>query len=463
MTKPNHVSELQHDDANPPLDNLPVSDRPPVVSPDSASKQFSLARKLLWGFIFLLTAITSSTLGVVVALLAPVPASDSAEMSQDDFSLTELWRKGVRHEITRPINILAMGIDEVNGVSPTSDAIFAGRSDTMMLVNIDPTDGSIGVLSIPRDTQVEFPGQRGVTKINHANFLGGPRLAADVIGYNLNDVEVDRYVRFSTGAFRELVDLVGGVEVYVPRRMQYVDNTQGLRIDLEQGLQVLSGDQAEQFARFRSDAYGDIGRVQRQQILMKALFKRLTNPSVIPRLPQVIQLLRSQIDTNLSLEEMLAIANFGMNLDQNEVRMVMLPGRFSDPTEYVASYWIMDHSGVNQVMRDYFAVAPTGELISERSLSRLNIAVQNASGNPRLVRQVVDYLHDQGFDNVYTVQDWPEQQQTTEIIVQRGDLQRANMLETVLGVGHVVPSSTGDLGSDLTIRVGDDWTEQHGI
>jgi LCP family protein required for cell wall assembly len=417
----------------------------------------------MWGFAVLLTAITSSTIGVVAALLAPVPFSDRDNASQGDFSLTELWRKGVRHEITRPVNILVMGIDQVAGVSPSSDQIFAGRSDTMMLVHINPTDDSVGVLSIPRDTQVEFPGQRGVTKINHANYLGGPRLAAEVVSYNLNDVEIDRYVRFSTGAFRELVDLVGGIEVYVPQRMEYVDNTQGLRIDLEPGVQILNGDEAEQFARFRSDAYGDIGRVQRQQILIKALLKRMMSPSVIPRLPQVIQLLSNQIDTNLSLEEMLALATFGIDLDQDQIRMVMLPGQFSSSDEYIASYWLMDHSGVNQVMQDYFDVAPMGEFVSERSLSRLKIAVQNASSDPGLVRQVVNYLQDQGFDNVYTVQDWPERQQTTEIIVQRGDLQRASMLETVLGVGHIVSTSTGDLGSDLTIRVGDDWTEQHGI
>ncbi|MGJ3247426.1 MAG: LCP family protein [Elainellaceae cyanobacterium] len=433
-------------------------------SPSSAHSHppSKLTRGLLWGFSFLIAAIASGTLGVVVALMAPI-TPDPSQPSQEPFKLGDLWRKGIRHQVAQPVNILVMGIDEVADVSPTSDEIFAGRSDTMLLVHIDPADQTANILSIPRDTQVEFPGRSGVTKINHANYVGGPRLASEVLSYNLNGVEVDRYVRFSTGAFRELVDLLGGVEVFVPHRMRYIDRTQDLEIDLDQGWQTLDGDQAEQFARFRNDAFGDIGRVQRQQILMKALMNRLTSPSVLPRIPQILQLFRDSIDTNLTLEEMLAIANFGMDLDSEQLRMVMLPGQFSDANEYLASYWMMDSSEVSQVMRDYFHVSPIGELVTERSISNLKIAVQNASHDPQLVREVVRYLHDQGFEHVYEIQDWPESYQETQIIAQRGNLHGADRLEMILGVGRVISASTGDLGSDLTIRVGDDWIDQHGI
>lgn len=440
-----------------------------LVSTHTPPKRMGLAKKIFVATGLLVTAGISTVVGAGIVLFSPLSATVAPEQ-QNDFSVIDVWRKGVNYSITRPVNILVLGIDHdltqddgllTTDISTTTgeqevvnDDSFSGRSDTMLLVQIDPEQQSVNILSIPRDTQVEM-GNLGVTKINHANALGGPELAADVVSQTLNDVEIDRYVRVNTAAFRELVDLLGGVEVDVPYRMQYVDQTQKLNIDLQPGVQVLNGAQAEQFARFRSDGYGDIGRVQRQQQLLRALRDRVTNPAVIAKIPQAIQLMQSHIDTNLSIEEILALANFATQLEQDDFRMVMLPGRFSGADEYLASYWILDPEGRDQVMQDYFHVGTS--TVAERSLRNLRIAVQNASSEPQLAGQVADYLLAQGFRNVYIVQDSPSLQTQTQIIVQWGDLQGAAGLENILGIGQVIPASTGDLGSDLTIRVGDDW------
>lgn len=452
------------DTANPTPNN-PSSDAQSLDSTVPPTKA-SWMRSIMWAVGFGVTAIAAATVGLVLALTVPLPARLAPQEEAQKPSLSDLLKKGVRHEITRPVNILVMGIDRVPSVEADSQDVFAGRSDTLLLVQVNPDEQTVSLLSIPRDTQVRFPGRRGVTKINHANASGGPRLAADVVSDTLGDISIDRYVRFSTDAFRELVDLLGGVEVFVPKPMRYVDETQKLYIDLDEGLQILDGDEAEQFARFRNDAYGDIGRVQRQQQLIQALRDRLTSPSVIPQLPQIIQLMRTHLDTNLSPEEMLALATFSLDLNREDLQMVMLPGRFSEPGEFVASYWIMDQPGASRVMQDYFglsSVTYTSNRTFERGrspLSDLHIAVQNASDNPRVASQVTAYLREQGFNSVYVIQDWPAHQSETQIIAQRGDLLGAGMLERVLGVGQVVPSSTGDLGSDLTIRVGNDWLER---
>lgn len=417
-------------------------------------------RWLSWGTALATTGLISGTLGVALSWLTPLPSAIAPNTDQQ-LSLSDLWSKGFRYNITRPVNILVMGIDRVPDVPADSPEVLNGRSDTMLLVQVDPADNSINVLSIPRDTQVEIPGV-GLTKINHANMLGGDSLAARVVSRNLNGVTIDRYVRVSTEAFSELIDLLGGVEVFVPQQMSYTDETQKLYIDLEQGWQTLNGDQAEQFARFRSDGNGDIGRVQRQQQLIRALRDRITSPAVIPKLPEAIQLIQKYVDTNLSLEEMLALANFGIALEQDHFRMVMLPGRFSTPDEFVASYWITDTDAVDQVMQEYFRVPSVTRSQEHRALNNLHIAVQNASGEPRLGSQVADYLQDQGFDNVYVIQDWPDHQFQTDIIVQRGNMRGAALLENVLGLGRVVSASTGDLQSDLTIRVGEDWADRVG-
>jgi LCP family protein required for cell wall assembly len=356
-----------------------------------------------------------------------------------------------------------MGIDQIPEVDQKSVDQFSGRSDTMLLVRLDPDEQNVNVLSIPRDTQVEIPSV-GVVKINQANVVGGPALASEVVSHALSDVPIDRYVRIDTSAFRDLVDLLGGVEVFVPQRMFYEDQTQKLKIDLQPGWQTLNGVQAEQFARFRQDQHGDIGRVQRQQILLKAIQKRLINPLMLTRLPQAFSLVQKHLDTNLSVGEMLALAQFGLRLgNPDHLNMVLLPGRFSQPGEYNASYWIMDPNGVERVMRNYFQVSAiessgSSEYEADPTLQSLKIAVQNASSNPQAGQQMVRYLADQGFGNVYLDGNWPDSQDQTQVIAQRGDLDAARTLEAALGVGRVRADSTGSLDSDLTIRVGEDWT-----
>lgn len=437
---------------------------PAAIAPLQPSSQVieraSTPKPFFMGFVFAITATVSALVGASLALFTPIAPAIAPNDAGQPPSLTEVVRRGFGYRVTRPVNILVMGIDRVADVDDDSPEVFTGRSDTMLLIRVDPLGNTASILSIPRDTQVVIP-DIGVTKINHANLEGGSELAAQTVSETLNNVPIDRYLRLSTSAFRELVDLLGGVEVYVPQRMVYEDNTQKLKIDLEEGWQTLNGDEAEQFARFRSDGYGDVGRVQRQQQLLQALRNRVINPAVLPKIPEAIHLMQTYIDTNLSLEEMLALVNFGLGLEQDNLRMVMLPGRFSQPEEYVASYWLMDEDGRDRVMQDYFELGQGN--VAEASPDHLNglrIAIQNASGDSEAGQQVVDYLYDQGFNNVYLIQDWHDEQSQTQIIVQWGDLQDAEQLENLLGVGRVVAASTGDLDSDLTVRVGVDWEQQ---
>ncbi len=461
--KPNHpdgtsIAVLDPDAQSQLLDNESSA------IPDSLPRkpQMTWISRLGWALALTATAGISAVIGSSLVLFTPLSAAIAPETSEQNFSILDLWQRGVNYDITRPVNILVMGIDQVPDAQIDEEAsIFAGRSDTMLLVQVNPETETLSLMSIPRDTQVQISGL-GLTKVNHANAIGGPTLAAQVVSDTLNDIEIDRYVRVSTDAFRQLVDLFGGVEVLVPYPMEYVDQTQNLEIDLEAGLQRLTGDEAEQFARFRNDAYGDIGRVQRQQQLLQALRDRITRPTMLPRIPEAIQLLQDHIDTNLTTEEIVALADFGLELESDQLQMVMLPGRFSQDDEFLASYWILDYQGRDRVLSDYFSVEPPADSfpVSDRqSLRRMRIAVQNATDEPRIARNVANYLYDQGFTNVYLIPDWPNAINQTQIIAQRGDLNGAMRLGNVLGVGTAVAASTGDLESDLTIRVGEDWLD----
>lgn len=409
------------------------------------------------GLALAIAATTSATLGLTAALLLPLPIG---LIAKDKSPVSNIWRVGLGYQVGRPVNILIMGIDRVPGAQAGSDEIFAGRSDTMLLLRVDPEKDAVSLLSIPRDTQVQIP-DIGLDKINDANVQGGPALAAQTVSSTLNGVAIDRYVRVSTDAFKELVDLLGGVEVYVPKPMKYEDQTQKLKIDLQPGQQVLNGAQAEQFARFRNDDLGDIGRVQRQQALLQSLRNKLMNPTIIPRIPALVKAMEKYIDTNLSLEEMLALVGAGRKLSEGSFKMVMLPGRFSSPEEYTASYWLMDPAGRDRVMQQYFDVTPVDANTAARSATDVRIAIQNASDNPNGAYEMRRYLIDLGYTNTYIVADWPAPQAETRIIAQGGDLDAADGVQRVIGLGRVQAESTGELESDITIRVGQDWRQQH--
>jgi LCP family protein required for cell wall assembly len=299
----------------------------------------------------------------------------------------------------------------------------------------------------------------GYDKINSANARGGADFSAEAIANNLNNVKIDHYVRVTTDAFRELIDILGGVKVYVPQNMYYKDVTQNLEINLEQGLQTLNGEQAEQFSRFRNDSLGDIGRVQRQQILMKALKEKIQNPVMITRIPQVIKLLKNHLDTDLTPKQMLTLANFCRGLEKENIKMVMLPGRYSSPTHYSVSYWLISEEAKNKVMKEFFDLdihSQDNLQASLKSPRQIRIAIQNGTPNPELAEAVAKYLKKNNFRHVYLSPNSSPPLEKTQIIAQQGDVDSAKRLQKILKFGNLDASSVGDISSDLTIRVGVD-------
>ena len=448
------------------MKNLSIFKKNFVQPVDRESKKKSkITLYIFWVFFLVFTAAISAAIGAITALFAPVePQIITRVLDATGFNDTSSNRPGYR--VSRPVNILLLGIDRVPEAAANSPKIFNGRSDTIALLHLDPRDKSISLLSIPRDTKVEIPGIR-FSKINEANARGGVALATRLVSSMLNNASIERYVRVSSSAFRELVDLLGGVEVFVPRAMSYKDTAQKLKINLAQGWQTLNGEQAEQFARFRNDGLGDIGRIGRQQSLIQSLRNRLASPSVVVRLPQIVRLMQKYVDTNLNFEEILTIANFGLQLERDNFKMVMLPGRSSSEQGDLRSYWILDVAGRDRIMTQYFKQS-VPDFVQGRfpnpsqsvSPRNLKIAVQNASSNPKTAKTVAAFLQKKGFSNVSVVKDWPDKQRQSQIIVQQGDLEAANLLQKALGDGKIEASSTGEIDSDLTLRIGEDWVKR---
>ncbi|MDD1417819.1 LCP family protein [Dolichospermum sp. ST_sed1] len=423
----------------------------------------TVPRWLLWVLTVVLGIILSGLLASSLALWTPL-WSNLDQAKDDEFGSNkqdqikvpgDLWTKLSQYKLSKPMNILIMGIEPVPGTVNGSPESFAGSSDTMMLVRLNPSDKSIRLLSIPRGTMIAIP-EQGLTKVSEANAKGGPVLAARVVSRSLNNAPIDRYIRISTSGFRELVEQLGGVDVFVPQTMNYQDQASGFAVNLTSGWQSLNGEQAEQFARFREEGMGDLPRVQRQQALITALMQRLNSPTILPRLPQLTRLMRKYFDTNLKMEEMMALANFSVNVERDNFQMAMLPGTFSKFSQDANSYWL-NMTGQQNLLNDYVGVNITGIKSDTRPVSIRRIAVQNTTNQPQLTEKVITYLKQKGFTNVYAIPDWPDTQRQTQIIVQKGNREPGIDLRQVLGLGQIEVSGNGDLESDLTIRIGKDW------
>ncbi|MGK7888489.1 MAG: LCP family protein [Leptolyngbyaceae cyanobacterium] len=424
-------------------------------------------------------AITSAAAGALLAVgLASTPLLQSQLTPEEAevFSQEEPISSGVSlrlPKLTRPVNILVLGIKVLTSdlSNPPADRedlgyhalvnSFEGLSDTMLLLRFEPDRQQLTVLSIPRDTRTRVDGL-GVTKLNEANRIGGPAASAIAIGDLLGGVDIDRYLRINVQGVEKLIDALGGVTVYVPQDMEYQDDSQHLYINLKQGEQSLDGAGAMQFLRFRYDALGDIGRVQRQQTMMRALQEQALSPSTIGQLPQILSVIQSHVDTNLSVEELLALVGFAANVERSQVQMLMLPGDFSRPDDYALSYWLPDADGIQTLMADYFDQSDSDRSDpADRQLPNtrfLRIAIQNSTDHSDAVSALRQYLSAADYRNVYQGQAWEEPLEETRIIAQKGDRLSATLLQQQLGFGEVRTDSTGVLDSDITIQLGQDWT-----
>ena len=228
-----------------------------------------------------------------------------------------------------------MGVDS-NGRD--TDPFLGTRSDTMMLVGIDPITNHVGVISIPRDSRVRIP-KHGVEKINSAHAFGGPELAMETVREAFG-VPVDHYIEVDTGGLKKLFEILGPVEILVEKEMHYTDHSAKLHVDLKPGLQTLSAKQAEEYVRFRHDARGDIGRIERQQWFIRQAAKKFKEPAIVLKLPQLVCLGYDCIRTDLPIQDILSLAAYAKDFPHERVVTAMLPGE--GQMIGGGSYWVPD-------------------------------------------------------------------------------------------------------------------------
>jgi len=418
-------------------------------------------------------ALLSATAGAILAMtMASTPLmqrklspTDAAVFSKGNLSSVNSLQLP---ELTRPVNILVLGAkvltSDVSDPEPGQQNLgyhalvnsFDGLTDTMLLLRFDPATQKVVLLSIPRDTRVEISGY-GVNKINAANALGGPALSARTVSELLGGIGIDRYITINVQGVEALIDALGGVTVYVPKDMKYQDDSQHLYVNLKAGKQHLNGNQALQLLRFRSDELGDIGRVQRQQMVMRALSEQALNPATVARLPKILSVIKSHIDTNLTVEELVALVGFATNVDRANMQMLIVPGDYSDIGTYGTSYWLPDTNRIATLAAQYFNLGTATLDVNQPANVRISIQDSTRQARPEAL---VTRLGQAGYSNVVVADPYGEPLKTTRIVAQRGDAKSAEALRQVLGIGEVFVDGTGDLNSDITIQLGYDWMQR---
>jgi LCP family protein required for cell wall assembly len=352
--------------------------------------------------------------------------------------------------LSRPTTVLFMGTDVVYTNTKRHQATVEagscrGNSDTMMLVFLNPAHNTISVLNIPRDTEANV-GNSGIQKINSANVIGGPSLAKQTVT-TLLDVPIDYYVIMNVQGLVQAVNELGGITVNVPKKMSYMDWTAKLKIDLQPGNHTLTGNQAMGFVRFRHDALGDIGRIQRQQIFLQAAMRKMLDPASWMHLNALLEIVKNNMQTDMSNVDMLQALNFVHSVKHENVKFVMLPGQFAGNGDWLAN---TDGKAIAQILAN-----PDQETI--RSRRNITVCIINASSDPTLGGKVSKALRKLGYMTCVGKDEHETTSGASRVIAQYGNVSEAKMMQQDLGiVGEVVNASVGNLTSSITVIAHDD-------
>lgn len=249
-------------------------------------------------------------------------------------------------KLNERINVLLLGIDDGDSEAAESEP---KRTDAIILLSFDPKQNQVAVLSIPRDTKVILPGHKDPDKINAAFAYGGAVMAKQTVA-NLLRVPIHYYCLADWRGFIDVVNLIGGVDIYVDKDMYYEDPYANLVIDIKHGYQHMDGETAGKYVRFRKDELGDIGRVQRQQKFLKAAAEQMFSVQNVTKISSLLATLDKYIQTDLNTLTMLKAANSFKFFGDDKMRSCMLYGKFDDQSGI--SYWYADEEAVNKSLEE---------------------------------------------------------------------------------------------------------------
>ena len=255
-------------------------------------------------------------------------------------------------------NFLILGRDRV-----------ALNTDVIMLMNYKVTSKKLTIMQIPRDTYV---------LVNNIGFkLNGvyghyyneavSKKEKDPEDYGINKlktlleqnlcVKINYYAMVNLNGFRNIVDILGGVEVDIPANMYYVDKTQGLNINLKKGKQILNGEKAEMFVRYRMGyVQADIGRMDAQKIFMSALLKKVKSNINATNVVKLTNEVFKNVKTDVDLSDMVYFGKNLLEVDMEKMTFMSAPGASPVPPENGGWYFVINRKGTLQLINQHFNI-----------------------------------------------------------------------------------------------------------
>ncbi len=246
------------------------------------------------------------------------------------------------------VNVLVCGIDYEEGRAYSGDGSNDGMTDMIMYVNFDVANHKINMLQIPRDT---YPGEE--YKHGNTGKINAVALHNDGIGslmeliHEQYKLPVDYYVTIDMQSLKEIVDLFGGIEVYIPKDISYKGST------LEQGYRNLNGEAAEFFVRNRNYAQADIARLDMQRYFYQGLFARIRTANVWD-LAKLAPVALKYVETNIPMDELISMGVSFLQVDSANIMMCKLPTYSAAQRYNDQSHLICDVAKTTDLLNEYF-------------------------------------------------------------------------------------------------------------
>jgi LCP family protein required for cell wall assembly len=448
--------------------------------------------KMVWGMlaVFLVAALVTAYLtfvfvkGVVASRFTtnPPQVNEAPNLVETEVAIDPQFLNKPMQEGAGPapepwdgasrVNILVMGLDfrDWEGGGPS-------RTDTMILVTIDPATHTAGMLSIPRDLWVKIPGY-DYAKINTAYFWGeadhveggGPALAMKTVEDFLG-VPIQYYARIDFQAFVEFIDELGGIELNIPEEISVDPIGPHNTVVLKPGVQLLDGPTALAYARNRDTANGDFDRATRQRQVIFAIRDRILNLNMLPLLikksPILYKQLKSGVHTNLTLDQMIKLAWLAAQIPKENIKQAAIGLDQADATfSYDGQYILQPRVDEIRLLRDEIftntgpaaPAVPTGDPAQSMADEHATISVLNGTSQAGLASRTKEYLIAQGM-NVTKTDNAQEAYDLTTIIDYTGKLYTRQLLADLMNIQPSQVFSRYDPNSpvDIAILLGNDW------
>ncbi len=280
------------------------------------------------------------------------------------------------------VNILLVGFDQSPEREDESESVYRNarnnyRSDVLILAAVDFDAGTVHLISIPRDTYTPIYGTRGRWKINAA-FAKGGAAEGDGFLYATKTVEmlfgvpVTYYAGVSMTGLKHLVDAMGGVDYDVDVEIHLNGRT------LETGYQHLDGQQVLDYCRARKGISTDLGRNDRQQRMLLAVFDQLRKKDQLASIPAIYESVRDDVYTNLTAAQIAALASFSLKLSAGDFERTTLEGEYVSNV-YNASYYVLKNKKLAELVKEEFGVTIKRDSKYDLSTVRRDKAAEEAA------------------------------------------------------------------------------------